>query len=547
MGVQSTAVTVEVNGSVATVETNSVDVSNTVTQSQVENLPVLDRQINNLFYMQPGVTNNGNSDTTINGLRAQDTNLTLDGINIQDNFIRINGIDYLPNKLTIGEVSEATILTSNADTTLGGNASAISLVSPSGTNHLHGSAYWYNRNVDASANDWFNNQAGVSRPFLNLNQFGATVGGPIKKDKLFFFAAWETYDYHASTPELSTILTPSARQGILSYRQNGTGPIQTFNVLQNPGIGLASVPLDPVVAGLLKNVPTVGNSTATGDGLNTTGFQFNERSNIRRDSIEGKIDYNLSIKHVFSGTYRWNRDNDDRPDVYAGFNETPSVFNQNHANLFSLSWRWTPKATLTNQLRGGGNLGFFPFNVPGTMPPYLVTGTIFTDPVNTFQPQGRTTHTYNIEDNASWVHGKHTVTFGAQTQQVRVTPYNAAGVIPTYTLGVFSANQPYGYNVGDIPGANSVDTNTANELVGTLGGLVQSATQTYNVTSKTSGFVPGAQQVQNLSFNNYAAYVSDSWKILPAVDAAVIGVRYDYFPPGAGDERLCCCSRTVDQ
>ncbi len=126
--------------------------------------------------------------------------------------------------------------------------------------------------------------------------------------------------------------------------------------------------------------------------------------------------------------------------------------------------------------------------------------------------------------------GNHSLTFGAQTQQDRIVPYNYGGIVPTYTLGVFSQNQPYGYNTGDIPGADAVDTNTANELLGTLGGLVQSATQTYNVTSKTSGYVPGAQQVQHLSFNTYALYISDTWKLRRNL-TAVIGVRYDYFPP----------------
>src|SRR5580704_19277050 len=189
--------------------------------------------------------------THLSTVCAQNTNVTLDGINIQDNFIRINGLDYLPNKLTIAEVQELTISSSNANPAIGGNASAISLSSPSGTNLFHGSAYWYNRNNALSANDWFNNTDGVARPFLNLNQFGGTVGGPIKKDKLFFYSAYETYDYHSTTPETATILTPSAREGIFTYRTNGDGPIQTYNLLQSPGIGLPSVSIDPVVAKLL--------------------------------------------------------------------------------------------------------------------------------------------------------------------------------------------------------------------------------------------------------------------------------------------------------
>jgi hypothetical protein len=527
--ISSTKQTVEVTSSGATVETGSVEVNSTVTQSQVLNLPVLDRQINNLFYTQPGVNNNGSADTSINGVRAQNTNVTLDGINIQDNFIRINGLDYLPNKLTIGEVQELTISSSNADAQLGGNASVISLVSPSGTNTFHGSAYWYNRNDAFSANDWFNNTDGVARPFLNLNQFGGTIGGPIKKDKLFFYAAYETYDYHSTTPETATILTPSAREGIFTYRTNGDGPIQTYNLLQNPGIGLPSVSIDPVVAKLLGQVPTVGNSTQVGDGLNTTGYQFNARANERRDSVEGKVDYNLSTKNVFSATYRWNRDNLDRPDLFSGFSVVSPVSNHDRADFFAASWRWTPTPNLTNQVRGGGNLTTAPFNVAGTLPTELVEGTLFTDPQNAFLAQGRTTNTYNLQDNAGWVHGNHSVSFGFQMQQVRVTPYNYGGIVPTYTLGVYSANQPYGYNTGDIPGADAVDTNTANLLLGTLGGMVQSAAQSYNVTSQTSGFVPGAPSIQHLSFNGYGGYISDTWKLRRNL-TAIIGVRYDYFP-----------------
>lgn len=529
MAIQASSQIVEVTTSANTIDTNTIEVSTTVTQDQVANLPVLDRQINNLFYTQPGVNFNGNADTAINGLRAQNTNVTLDGINIQDNFIRINGLDFLPNKLTIGEVSELTVSTSNLNPTIGGNANAISLSTPSGTNAYHGSLYWYNRNGAVAANDWFNNRDGVAQPFLNLNQFGGLIGGPIKKDKLLFYAAYETYNLHQSTPKLDTILTPLAAQGILQFRNNGTGPVQQFNVLQNPGAP-GTLTIDPFIKTLLASVPTVGNSTSAGDGLNTTGYQFNARSNERRDSVIGKLDYNLSPKNVFSGAFRWNRDNVDRPDIGSFFTQVPPVSNQDSAKFFSTSWRWTPTATLTNELRGGGNLTINPFNVAGTSPAFFVTGTLFTNPVNGFLPQGRNTNTYNIQDNANWIHGKHSVTFGFQTQQARVAAFNAGGIVPSYALGPFSANIPYGYGVGDIPGANAVDTSTANALLGTMAGLIQSATQSYNITSQTSGFVPGAQQKQNLSFNDYALYANDSWKVTHKL-TAVLGVRWDYFPP----------------
>jgi hypothetical protein len=537
MEVQSATQTVEVTTEVNAIDTGSIEVSNTVTQAQIINLPVLDRQVNNLFYTQPGVNSNGNADTAINGLRAQNTNVTLDGINVQDNFIRINGIDFLPNKLTIGEISEVTVSTSNLSPTIGGNANAISLSTPSGSNSYHGSVYWYNRNNFFSANDWFNNRDGVDRPFLNLNQFGATTGGPIKKDKLLFFVAYETYDLHQTQPTTNTILTPLARQGILQYRLNGTGAVQQFNVLQNPGAQPAPLKADPFTTGLLANVPTVGNSTSVGDGLNTTGYTFNARANNRRDSVIGKLDYNLSPKNVFSGTFRWNRDNVDRPDIGTFYTVTPPVSNANEAKLFSASWRWVPTETLTNELRGGGNITVAPFNVSGTAPAYFVTGSLMTNPVNSFLPQGRNSDVYSLQDNANWIHGKHSVAFGFQTQQARIAPYNFGGIVPSYALGPFSDNIPYGYGVGDIPGATATDVNTGNVLLGTIAGLVQSATQSYNITSQTSGFVPGAPSKQHLTFNDYALYATDSWKVSRKL-TAVLGVRWDYFPPVAETDNL---------
>src|SRR5262249_37892807 len=191
---------------------------------------------------------------------------------------------------------------------------------------------------------------------------------------LLFYGAYETYDLKQQQPVLNTILTPLARQGILQYRLNGTGPIQQFNVLQNPGATPAPLAIDKYIANILTQVPIAGNRAAAGDGLNTTGYQFNASANQRRDSLVGKIDYAISSRHNLTGTFRWNRDNDDRPDVGNFYSTAPPVSNANHAYLFSGGWRWTPTATLTNELRGGGNLALAPFNVSGNAPAFFLSG-----------------------------------------------------------------------------------------------------------------------------------------------------------------------------
>ena len=137
--------------------------------------------------------NSGSNTTSVNGLKSSFSTVTLDGINIQDNFIRTNDLDYAPMRTTIDQVSEITVSTSNASSAIGGGSSYMVLSTKSGTNQFHGSVYEYNRNYKLSANDWFNNKSSVERTPLNLNQYGASLGGRIVRDKLFFFVNPEFY------------------------------------------------------------------------------------------------------------------------------------------------------------------------------------------------------------------------------------------------------------------------------------------------------------------------------------------------------------------
>src|SRR5205085_10102566 len=130
---------------------------------------------------------------SVNGLRSSFTNMTLDGINIQDNFIRTNDLDYAPMRTTIDQIAEITVSTSNGSAAIGGGASQMVLSTKSGSNTFHGAVYWYNRNSALAANDWFNNQAGVKRTFIDLNQPGAALGGRIIRDKLFFYTNYELF------------------------------------------------------------------------------------------------------------------------------------------------------------------------------------------------------------------------------------------------------------------------------------------------------------------------------------------------------------------
>lgn len=505
--VASLTQSVQVTGESTGVETSSAEISGTISMSDIRNLPILDRDVLSVIQTQPGVASNGNSTTVINGLRTSYSNVTLDGINIQDNYIRDNALDYTPNKLLLGQVRQMTLVSSNGNAATFGGATETAFSTPSGTNQLHGEALWYNRNNALSANDWFNNQSGIERPFLNQNQFGASLGGPIRRDKLFFYANYEALRTRQQSPVTTTILTDSARTGIFRYR-DASGNLNQVNLLTLAG--LKSV--DPAVQTILNQVPGAQfiNTNTVGDGLNTGGYRFNQRDNETRDNITAKIDYNLSTKHAISGSYAYNRDDSDRPDAENDFSAVPKVFNPTHANLLALSWRWTPSGNLTNEVRAGFNLTYGYFLSSQQFGPYLLTGFAFSDPVNEFLPQGRNSNTYSLSDDAAWQHGSHYVQFGFHGQNVRVRSYDAAGTVPTYGLAMGSGQAALRRT--QLPGISTTDLDNANALLASLGGYVDSYSQTLNVTSRTSGFVSGAPFVRHFLLNDYDLYVQDKWR-----------------------------------
>ena len=521
---------VEVTESKQVVQTTNSEIATNVSRSQVQDLPILNRSPQGFVSTQTGANIGRNGVTIINGQRTSFTNVTLDGINIEDNYIRTNAVDFSPNLLLLDQVAEFTISTSNSNPAFGAGASQVSFVTPSGTNSFHGSGFWSNRNSALAANTWFNNQSGVAKPFLNQNQTGGRIGGPIRKDKLFFYANYEAFRLKQQSAQTRTILTPDATQGIFTYLVNGA-PTKV-NILQAAG-----QTFDPTVQSLIKQIPAPSqiNNYSVGDSTaallrNTAGYLFNQRSNRTRNNVTGKIDYILSSKNTITGTYAWNSDLLDRPDVQTvGYQTVPPVNNNDKVNLLSTAWRYSPKSNLTNEVRFGFNLAPALFLTNQNFGSSILGGTVFSTPVATFRAQGRYTNTYNYGDNASYVRGAHNIQFGFQLQREYTEPYNDAGITPTYTLGISSVNT-FGLTNAQLPGASSSDLTSANNLLAALAGFVSSYTQTFNVKTRTSGFVNGQTQDRHWKFDDYSGYIQDNWKLHRRLTLN-LGVRYEYYSP----------------
>ena len=532
LAIATTATSVEVKAGAETVQTTSTDLSTTVTSDQLRRLPVGDRNPLAFIATQAGV-GSGQFATNINGQRESFSTVTLDGVSIQDNYIRDNDLDFTPNLLMLDQVKEFTLTTSMSSAAASGG-SQVNFVTPSGTNEFHGSAYWQNRNNDFAANDFFDNKDGLGLPRLNQNQAGGSIGGPIRKDRLFFYFNYEALRLRSQTAQDATILTQSARNGIFSYIDT-SGQLQQKNILQITG-----VPIDPVMQAMINQIPAPDkiNNYRVGDShpgqlRNTAGYSYFVRSNNDMDHATGRVDYNISTKNIVSGSYAYNSNDVDRPDVGVSYAPVSPFYNDDHIKFASLSWRYSPSASLTNELRGGLNFAPAEFKYNGTLPSSLIGGTDFTSPVATlnFLPQGRNTRTRNLQDNAYWNHGKHTVQFGYSYQGVRIRSYDYGGTVPTYNVGIDSeAQQGNLLSPFDLPKISASDLNNANLLLASLGGLLDNDYALFNVTSRTSGYVPGAPWVRNFTYDNHAFYIEDKYKVRRNL-TLTLGLRWDYYTP----------------
>jgi hypothetical protein len=284
---------------------------------------------------------------------------------------------------------------------------------------------------------------------------------------------------------------------------------------------------------ILLGIPKTSNNTRVGDGVNLLGYQFNERSNNTLDNVGFRSDYELNSHNTFTGTFSWNRQVVDRPDIDATFNKIPIVTNDDKTKFLSTAWRWNSGGNITNEARFGFNLApaIFATTQNFSKPGYVLGGFATTLPTPDFQPQGRNTHTWAWKDNVNWVRGNHVIAFGGQVQRVTIFAYNNFGVTPAYTLGINGNNAPAqtDFNNGTTTISNTAFAN-ATALLASAAGVVSSVSQTFNVTSQTSGFVNGAGNNRNYRENNWSLYIGDSWRVSRKL-TFTYGTRWEYYTP----------------
>ena len=535
------------------IQTTTPEVNRTVEQKQVLQLPIVNRDMTNLIRMMPGVPGTvTRMNTAINGGRATWTQVTQDGINIQDNFIRTNSLDFLPNRPSSDSVSEFTITSSVQGAESAGGATSVRMVTPSGSNTFRGSVFWQNRDNALAANTFFNNRSGVKKPDLEQNQFGARVGGPVLKNKVFFFGQYEGFRRTQAGAQNQTIAAyPDTFQGVWRYVRTSDGQIGSLNILN--AVGATADP--SLQADLFNKIPASSNvnNYDRGDSrsdrvLNTAGYRWDQTRETVRNYYVGRVDVEGSINHRFEGIFTYSNDTDDRPDLdfVSGPGERPLVYTSSPIKRFVGAWRWLARANLQNELRFGGNIAPVRFDVTeGANPAIRFAGQNLNLPLTlqnpqiSFFPQGRNTDTYQFSDNANWQWGDHSFQMGGSWQLVKVNPYNYEGSVPTIGWG-FSSAAPGSAQLTSamFPGGiSAADLSSANTMLSLLTGTISTVARQFQVESQDSGFVPGIPNNRNYTLNIISGYVQDNWRWKPNLTIRA-GLKWEYYSPVKEDDDL---------
>jgi carboxypeptidase family protein len=531
----------------------SGNIGSTIEQRALESLPIVGTRGRNpldLLNFQPGVVIGGNTGgaVSVNGSRDRAFNFTLDGIDINES--TAGGSNFTPLRPNPDSVAEFQIVTSNFTAELGRSSGAqVTLVTRSGGNDFHGTAFEYYRTPRLDAKSYPVTIAGTPKEQFVQHIFGGSVGGPIKRDKAFFFTNLQLLRAYDTSLVTRTVYTATARQGLFRYvvgRANapsgapnntaavnasgaailpacsGTPPtnapcIASYNIATNPtGIGL-----DPTLSALINAMPAPNNFT-TGDGLNTAGFNFASPQREKQYDFVTKIDYKLRENSLIYVRYAQGAQNTFGDSANGGrpvFPDAPNFVDTTRSpkNL-AFNWRWSPSANLTNEFVFGISKYQFSFLTPNPDPDLPFSFINVATPNTNFSYNARGVRTLQYIDNLTYIKGAHTLKGGTNLRFNRHNDdrSNVAGsaIEPVVTLSGSA-----GFTGFNLPaaGAASINANDVTRLQNTvvdLIGRIGNVSRAFVTDPANAGtFAPAGTRWLNIA--NYAEldfYFQDNWR-----------------------------------
>jgi hypothetical protein len=515
------ATTVEVEAkNMARVQTTDPQISSVITGQELDALPLGHEALQVNRYL-PGVAANGGGDK-VNGTRVGSNSIQIDGVDSVSPLRVQNGASIVPTN--VDATGDLRVVGAGARAVYGRGAGAhTEVITKSGSNRFSGNAFWYVRNNAFNANNFFNNMAGVKRPYLNQNYVGVSIGGPVFKNKTFFFVNTRFKQTKSQATQVRTVLRPSTRSGVFSYLTPGTQNVQTFDIKANDP---RRIGIDPQVAKILALLPDPNDNTI-GDGLNTGGYRFNAPTNGTERQVTGKIEHQLTASNRIFFRYIWLGAPNTGVATYPG-QEIPTSVTSNSG--FAAGSDWAVRPTFFNEFRiANQEADTYSANPARVAGPMILSGALFTDPLNPAFPTSNLAPVFNARDNVTKIYGSHTIKGGFTVSRTRRQTFNYAGVYPNVTLSRSFNNVPPA-SIGPSGGAISAAARQNFEsLYDVLLGRMSNIDVTYYSNLQT--YQPlGQPATRDYRELDYGFFVQDDWRINRRLTLSY-GMRWETFSP----------------
>jgi len=534
---------IEVNAAATLLQTEDATVSSLVSNQQIVEMPLNGRTFTQLITLMPGTTatapalttgggygTRANTGISINGSQTGNNSYLIDGM--YDKGLWLNNLVIVP---TIDSIQEQRVMSSNYSAQYGSSAGGVTVVqSKSGTNSYHGSLYEFLRNDKLDANTFFNNRAGAAKPILRRNEFGGTVGGPIRRGKAFFFADYQGIRLAQPTTTISSIPT-AAQQTMVESGNFGAFPTTIYdpaNIVGGlrtafPGNIIPANRIDPDAAKLFSFLPAPTSLAAT------QNFVYTGPGGQQTNQFDGRGDQNFGASDRLFVKYSY--DKTDRPSpgsipAPASASVGPYLTGGNVTNFANwaaaLNYIKVFGPTVVNEVRVGAvrwNFGVHPTGTPfapakalgipginttdnsGGLPGYTLSNPSFTIGDSSTFPEFSRTVTYQYEDIVTIVRGSHTFKFGGRYLR---NDFNGFSAFPT--RGTYSFTGQFTGQVNKTSSATSLadfDLGAASVI--------------------SRGDLSG---VFGMRFYELAAFAEDTWRVNNKLTVNA-GLRYEIQSP----------------
>ncbi|MBK5291837.1 MAG: hypothetical protein JJE04_09210 [Acidobacteriia bacterium] len=515
--VGAVAEVISVSAEAVQLNTTDASIGNAIGGHQILQLPSFARNVVGILMLQPGVNVFGN----VNGGKSDQANVTLDGIDVNDQMERDAFTSVL--RVTLDSVQEFRTTTANANADQGRSSGAqVSLVTKSGTNDWHGSLYWYHRNTAQAANTFFNNLSGVKRPKLLINIPGASVGGPIKKNKLFFFANWEQQNNRSEANVSRTVPSNELRQGIIQYRTTA-GASSQLSPAQIRARDPLGIGVNQQVLQLFNTYPQANDFTL-GDGLNFQGFRFTAPLLLRNTTYTTRFDYNVTPKHNLYFRGQLQNDRSTGAPQFPG--EQPNDVFLTNAKGLAIGYNSIITSNLVNTFRYG--ITRVSRETTGIQTASAVSFRNLSDRFGLTTGISRQIPLHYFSDDVSWTKGTHAVQFGFVMRLISNQSNNfgrsfhSASTNVSWLRGTGADLQP--------PDLAAADRTAYNDSIMALLGIVSQGNARYNYKIDGSLLSVGVPIQRNFKNEEYEFYGQDTWRLKRNL-TLTYGLRWSLMPP----------------